>query len=315
MDRVKTVTYQQLVDFINQQNPDRKIDNSSFNGKGVGCLLTQYCRKTFKNKITNVGYFSCLLQKEDATYKIICDEKCSLLLKKVLDKKAENYLQVQKLVKESLIVKKYYKLLSQDLTSFNNTKWELNETITISVPGNQMCTNQVLHCYNHPLLAVILNSIHADIFKPRLFEISVDIIVNSDGLKFASKSQTLIKEIPLPEISTEQVTEFSIRVAKLVCKDEKWNSWADSWLDGTKCSVEHDFLTNLYHLPNFNGNVEKNIEYRSVSAAYNFSKGCRWSVLYDTALVVEYTSSVYNNKQEFNEKIIDIIQEIVKVKE
>ena len=98
---------------------------------------------------------------------------------------------------------KYYKLLSQEMTSHNNTKWEVGVPITISKEGNQMCTDQVLHCYNHLMLAVIFNPIHGNIKNPLLFEIEVDKIVNTDGLKFASKSQTLIKEISLPEINIE----------------------------------------------------------------------------------------------------------------
>ena len=109
---------------------------------------------------------------------------------------------------------KYYKLLTQDLKSHNNTQWQIGVPITIQKEGVKMCTDQVLHCYNHPLLAVLFNPIHAKIQNPKLFEISVDQIVNTDGLKFASKSQTLIGEIPLPQINTEQRIEFTIKVAK-----------------------------------------------------------------------------------------------------
>jgi hypothetical protein len=126
---------------------------------------------------------------------------------------------------------KFYKLLTQDMTSYNKTKWELNKTITVTKEGTEMCTDQVLHCYNHPLLAILFNPIHANISNPRLFEINVDEIVNTDGLKYASKSQTLIKELIIPEITTEQRIEFAIRVVKLVYKDTNWNTWADNWLD------------------------------------------------------------------------------------
>jgi hypothetical protein len=133
---------------------------------------------------------------------------------------------------------KFYKLLTQDLTSHNKTKWELNKTITVTKEGIAMCTDQVLHCYNHPLLALIFNPIHAKISNPRLFEIEVDKIVNTDGLKYASKSQTLIKELTISEITTEQSIEFAIRVVKLVCKDTSWNTWADNWLNNTDRTKE-----------------------------------------------------------------------------
>jgi len=134
-------------------------------------------------------------------------------------------------------MQKYYKLLSKEMTSHNNTKWEIGVPISILKEGNTMCSGEVLHCYNHPLLAVFLNPIHANIKEPRLFEIEVDKIVNSDGLKFASKSQTLLKEIPLPEISLQKKIEIGIKIVKTVNKNEKWNLWADQWLSGENRSI------------------------------------------------------------------------------
>ena len=126
-----------------------------------------------------------------------------------------------------------YKLLDQELFSNNGKfQWEIGKTYTIEKPGNEMCSDEVFHCYNHPILAVLLNRLHVNIRNPRLFEIEVPEFVNNDGLKFASKSQTLVKELDLPTITNDQRLEFAIRVAKLVCDDEKWNSWADKWLSG-----------------------------------------------------------------------------------
>jgi hypothetical protein len=79
-----------------------------------------------------------------------------------------------------------------------------------------------------------------------LFEIEIDAIVNTDGLKYASKSQTLIKELIVPEISLEQRIEFGIRVVKLVCKDTKWNNWADNWLDKSDRTRESAHVAYTY---------------------------------------------------------------------
>lgn len=174
---------------------------------------------------------------------------------------------------------KYYKLLNQDLTSYNDTKWKIGVPIIIQKEGNTMCTNEVLHCYNHPLLAVMLNPGHANIKNPRLFEISVDKIVNNDGLKFASKSQTLLKELELPEIRLDQKIEFAIKVAKLTYKDEKWNLWADKWLSGSDRSEES--------------------AYAADSAAY----------------AAVYAADSAKDKNEFNKQMIDIIEHIVIVEE
>ena len=132
-----------------------------------------------------------------------------------------------------------YKLLDQELRSNNGQfQWEMGKEYTIEKPGNEMCSDEVFHCYNHPALAVLFNVLHADIQNPRLFEIEVPEFVNDDKLKYASKSQKLIKEIDLPVISINQRIEFAIKVAKIVCKDEAWNAWADKWLSGEDRSEE-----------------------------------------------------------------------------
>lgn len=315
MDRLKTktITYQQLINFVDQQKPDRKIDSNCCNGKGIGCLLTQYCRKTFKNKVTHVGYSSCWMHKGDTVYNFICDKNCAILLTKALEKRFENYSQLQKFIKEQKESKKYYKLLSQNLTSYNNTEWHIGVPVTVSKEGNKMCTNQVLHCYNHPLLAVILNPVHANIANPRLFEISVDEIVANDGLKYASKSQTLIKELELPKISVEQKIEFGIRVVKLFCTNEKWNLWADKWLDGSDrsmISVNASRINNIHCANIINNAAAYYINSGDITSYTFLSAGC-------VAHAVNGCISINNNnfdKNEFNRKMIDIIENIVKVK-
>ena len=191
---------------------------------------------------------------------------------------------------------KFYKLLTQEMTSYNDTKWELNVPITVEKEGVEMCTDQVLHCYNHPLLAVICNPIHARIRNPKIFGINVDKIVNSDGLKFASKSQTLIKEISLPEISLDQKIEFAIRVVKLVCKNEGWNEWADKWLSGEDRSKASAYAAHAYAHA-----------YAHAAASYAAS--------YASSAASSYASSaaaIADGKNEFNKKMIDIIESICK---
>jgi hypothetical protein len=239
---------------------------------------------------------------------------------------------------------KYYKLLTQEMTSHNYTTWEIGVPITIAKKGVRMCSDQVLHCYNHPLLAVIFNSIHADIFNPKLFEISVDKIVNTDGLKFASKSQTLIKEISLPEITLEEKIEFAIKVAKLVYKDELWNSWADAWLRGQDCSKNSasavardardacdaadaaDAAARAAYdaacaaacaAADADAADAADAAYRAARAAADAARAAASANTdpADTAYIVADIATCANNKNEFNQKMIDIIEEIIKVKE
>lgn len=196
-------------------------------------------------------------------------------------------------------MQKYYKLLSQEMTSHNDTKWEIGTTITILKPGKEMCTDQVLHCYNHPLLAVFLNPIHADIKNPLLFEIKVDEIVNSDGLKFASKSQTLLKEISLPEISTEQRIAISIKIAKTVYKDEKWNEWADKWLSGEDRS-------SAAALGAARAAIAAGAAGAAVDAAVDAAVNAAGAY---AAHAVAYAAGA--DKNEFNKQLIEIVEEIL----
>jgi hypothetical protein len=208
---------------------------------------------------------------------------------------------------------KYYKLLTQDLTSHKDTKWEIGVPITVTKAGNEMCSNQVLHCYNHPMLAVIFNPIHAGIRNPKLFEIEVDKIVNTDGLKFASKSQTLIKEISLPEISFEQRVEFAIRIAKLVCKDELWNAWADDWLAGK------DRFNRVLALAVYTATRAAGRSYAraadaaaAVAAATYAANAADAYVAADAAAAAAAAAAVYaDTKNEFNQKMIEIIESIL----
>jgi hypothetical protein len=211
---------------------------------------------------------------------------------------------------------KFYKLLTQDMTSHKDTKWELNIPITITKEGIEMCSDQVLHCYNHPLLAVLLNPSHANIINPRLFEIEVDAIVNTDGLKYASKSQTLIKELTIPEITTEQRIEFAIRVVKLVYKDTKWNTWADNWLDKsdrTKKSARAAYAANAaasaaaWAASASDAAADYDAAYADVAdaAAYAAAYAAARVAVNDAAARAEV---VYH---EFNKQMIEIIESIV----
>ena len=78
-----------------------------------------------------------------------------------------------------------YKLLSQEMTSRHNTKWETGKAIEISkeFSGNELCSNQLLHCYASPEIAVFMNTAHANIPEPRLFRIRCSKILADDGTK------------------------------------------------------------------------------------------------------------------------------------
>lgn len=126
-----------------------------------------------------------------------------------------------------------YKLTTQDKTTRGGMKWEIGKTNIATGKGTSMCTDQVLHCYASPHQAVFLNSVHANINNPRLFMIECSALVATDGLKHASKSQTPVKELPLPILTTNQRVAIAIKLALTVYKAVEFVKWANGWLNGT----------------------------------------------------------------------------------
>jgi hypothetical protein len=100
-----------------------------------------------------------------------------------------------------------------------------------------LCGPGFIHAYKHPLLAVLLNPIHANIQSPRLWEAEGEIAKDDKGLKVGCVSLTTLRELPLPVVTDEQRVRFAILCAKEVVSDRAWNHWADKWLDGTDRSA------------------------------------------------------------------------------
>lgn len=124
-----------------------------------------------------------------------------------------------------------YKLTTPEHTTLNNTLWGENVEHTASGIG-ELCSTAFLHAYTHPLLAVLLNPIHADISSPVLWECDGNVIKNDRGLKVGCDRLKTIRIIPLPEITIAQKIAFGILCAKEVTTDTKWHEWANKWLSG-----------------------------------------------------------------------------------
>jgi hypothetical protein len=127
---------------------------------------------------------------------------------------------------------KYYKLTDQNMQTYDCFQWKLKKKYSVSGIG-ELCSSGWFHVYNNPILAIILNPIHADFNKPRLFECVVSGKIKRDkGLKYGAQHCTMIKEIPLPILSTEYKIEFAIRCALKVYKNKSFAAWAKNWLSG-----------------------------------------------------------------------------------
>lgn len=132
-----------------------------------------------------------------------------------------------------------YKLTTQDMKTragkSNEVTWEVGKWVEATGDiGDGLCSDAYIHWYEgSPELAILLNPIHANIKKPRCWEVECGGEEAMDhGLKGGSRRVRLVREVPVPEITIEHKVRFAILCAKETCGDPAWNQWADRWLSG-----------------------------------------------------------------------------------
>ena len=132
---------------------------------------------------------------------------------------------------------KKYKLTTQDLKT-RNTQWVIGEFQPELSGEGDLCGPGWYHYYHDPLLAAFMNPAHADIGNPRCFEVeALGKHKDDNGLKGGCTKMRLLEEIDLPAATTNQRIAFGILCAKEVCKNVRWNAWADNWLNGNDRSA------------------------------------------------------------------------------
>jgi hypothetical protein len=133
-----------------------------------------------------------------------------------------------------------YKLTDQDgytrRGEWNECLWAAGVSHSGTGEGG-LCGPGHVHAYESPLLAVLLNPIHAGIANPRLWEAEGEIALRDGQLKCECVTLTTLREIPVPVISCEQRMRFGILCAKAVYANNAWNNWADNWLSGKDRSI------------------------------------------------------------------------------
>jgi len=119
-----------------------------------------------------------------------------------------------------------YKLTdSQGYTHNKNCKWGkgITNTVAENNRGKKLCSNQVIHAYTNPNLALLLNPIHANYHNARLYEAEGEIKVQDWG-KVGVWELTTVKRFKLPgwyknkSIRKKVQVQFSVLCAKAVLK-------------------------------------------------------------------------------------------------
>ncbi len=127
---------------------------------------------------------------------------------------------------------KLYKLTDSCGKTRNDTQWGPGVSHSGTGKG-ELCGPGWIHAYEHPLIAVLMNPIHANFKNPRLWEAAGEVGLRDGQLKCGCKTLTTVREIPLPSITSEMRVRFAILCAKEVCASySAWNAWADKWLSG-----------------------------------------------------------------------------------
>ena len=130
-----------------------------------------------------------------------------------------------------------YKLTSAQGQTYGQTQWGPGIEHTASGEG-PLCGPGHIHAYTDPLLAVLLNPIHARFEAPLLWEADGDVAQTDSGLKVGCTRLRTLRKIPVPEISLEQRIEIAIRCALAVYPEPNFAAWAEDWLSGQDRSVE-----------------------------------------------------------------------------
>jgi len=137
-----------------------------------------------------------------------------------------------------------YKFTNGDMQTYLGFKYTLGEKRT-APGGGRLCTSAWLHAYRDPILGVLMLPIHAGYDSPRLFRAEGEVGVE-DGTKVGCSSLTLLEEIVIPIVTTEQRVRFAIMCALKACELEECTpeaypdlmSWARQWLAGNECTHE-----------------------------------------------------------------------------
>jgi len=95
-----------------------------------------------------------------------------------------------------------------------------------------LCGPGYIHAYTSPLLAVLLNPIHAALNPCKLWEASGEVVKSDNGLKVGCVSLTTIKELAIPVFTTNQRVYFALLCASKVYKDSDFISFVNNWVSG-----------------------------------------------------------------------------------
>ena len=134
-----------------------------------------------------------------------------------------------------------YKLTDSHHRTYGSCTWGPGVSHETSGKG-PLCSSGWLHAYEYPLLAVLLNPIHANFPAPVLWLAEGSGECLREGqLKLGVTKLTTVRILELPAVSTTQRIRFAILCALAVCTEPRFVRWAQAWLDTSDRSATSAF--------------------------------------------------------------------------
>ena len=125
------------------------------------------------------------------------------------------------------------------------TQWGEGVTHTATGQELELCTDGVIHYYDDPYLAILMNPVHGNYDEEtmQLWEVETEGKTITDGRKSGAKTVTTMRRIAKPTLSTRQRMEIAIRCALEVYHEKAFREWATRWLSGADRSEEAALAT------------------------------------------------------------------------
>jgi hypothetical protein len=202
----------------------------------------------------------------------------------------------------------YYKLTDENGETKYNTKWEMGTTHEVS-GSPKLCSNTVLHAYTSPLLAELMNPVHARFNRPICYTVEGDACI-SDGIKVGCQKLTVVGTSRLPEISTKQRVVFGILTAMEFYKNEDFLVWAENWLNGKDRSPQSAKETLEIVRESKNRLRYASVEYASVEYAIQATISFAY-LGFNEEYTPEYISDSKTTIAEFAAHAVDLTAKIV----
>lgn len=144
-----------------------------------------------------------------------------------------------------------YKLTDKGGFTRNKTRWGANRTNTArrlkAKEFPKLCTDTVLHAYDHPYLASLMAPWHVSDATGTLW-LAYGHVVVRDGSKVGVRELTTLHKVQLPKVTGVQVRTVSARLALAQNPPAPFVKWAEEALAGRV-----DMTANLNSLEIFGG--------------------------------------------------------------